>query len=122
MKKYFLFGFLLAIVSIMATGCSSCQSENNKQDNAPAQEQVTNFNADYDGVVPDLTEGAEHVIALQRHAAHTGSQTAHHSHVGLVEAHCLTITTGKYQLVVSVGEHYVNHIVILPDVDGTYAE
>ena len=66
MKKYFLFGFLLAIVSIMATGCSSCQSENNKQDNAPAQEQVTNFNADYDGVVPDLTEGAEHVIALQR--------------------------------------------------------
>ena len=33
MKKFIIFGFLLAIVSIMATGCSSCQSENKKQEN-----------------------------------------------------------------------------------------
>ena len=32
MKKTILLGFLLAIVSIVATGCSSCQSENKKQD------------------------------------------------------------------------------------------
>lgn len=32
MKKFIILGFLLAIVSIMATGCSSCQSENKKQE------------------------------------------------------------------------------------------
>jgi hypothetical protein len=30
--KEFLFGLLLAIVGMLATGCSSCQSENNKQE------------------------------------------------------------------------------------------
>ena len=32
MKKSIIFGLLLAIASITATGCSSCQSENKKQD------------------------------------------------------------------------------------------
>lgn len=31
MKKFIILGLMLAIVSIMATGCSSCQSENKKQ-------------------------------------------------------------------------------------------
>lgn len=35
MKKTILLGLLLAIVSIVATGCSSCQSENKKQENVP---------------------------------------------------------------------------------------
>lgn len=34
MKKSIIFGLLLAIAGIMATGCSSCQSENKKQDAA----------------------------------------------------------------------------------------
>jgi hypothetical protein len=60
--KTFLLGFLLAIVSIVATGCS-CQSENKKQE-APGQEQVTN--ADYDGVIQDFTAGVDNIQALHR--------------------------------------------------------
>jgi len=71
MKKYFLFGFVLAIVSIVATGCSSCQSENKQQDDAPAQEQVSNFGADYDGVVQDFTAGVSHIQALHRQTMFT---------------------------------------------------
>lgn len=61
MKK-FLFGFLLAIVSIMVTGCSSCQSENKKQD--ASKEQVVN--SDYDGVVQDFTAGVAQIVSLHR--------------------------------------------------------
>ena len=51
---------MLAIVSIMATGCSSCQSENNEQ------EQVVTSGSDYDGVVQDFTAGVCHIQALHR--------------------------------------------------------
>ena len=64
MKKFLLFGFLLAIVSIIATGCNSCKSEN-KQD-APTEEQVVINGADYDGVVTDFTAGVSHIQALHR--------------------------------------------------------
>ena len=60
MKKYILMGFLLAIVSIMATGCSSCQSGKQKQD---AVTVVTN---DYDGVTQDFTAGISNIQALHR--------------------------------------------------------
>ena len=64
MKKFLLFGFLLAIVSIMATGCNSCKSEN-KQD-APTEEQVVINSAGYDGVVEDFTAGVSNIQALHR--------------------------------------------------------
>ena len=56
MKKIF-FGLMLAMVSIMATGCSGCQSENKQQ---PV------LTADYDGVVQDFTAGTKHILALHR--------------------------------------------------------
>ena len=56
MKKFLLFGFLLAIVGIVATGCS-CQSENKKQESAYH---------DYDGVVQDFTVGTAKIQALHR--------------------------------------------------------
>ena len=68
MKKILLIGFLLAIVSIIATGCCSCQS-GNKQD-VPAQEQATN-GCDYDGVLPDLVRGVGHIQALHRQTMFT---------------------------------------------------
>lgn len=37
MKKFIFMGLLLAIVSMMATGCSSCQSENTKQGDVGTQ-------------------------------------------------------------------------------------
>lgn len=64
MKKYFLLGFLLTIVGIIATGCSSCQSEN-KQQEVPEKELVSN-GADYDGVLPEFTAGVSHIQALHR--------------------------------------------------------
>lgn len=57
MKKSIILGILLAIVSIMATGCTSCQSENTKQE--------TVYH-DYDGVVQDFTAGVSHIQALHR--------------------------------------------------------
>lgn len=63
MKKFLFFGFLLAIVSIMATGCNSCKSEN-KQD--AQQEQMVINGYDYDGVLPDFTAGVSHIQALHR--------------------------------------------------------
>ena len=62
MKKKVLFGLLLAIACIMVMGCSGCQSGNEEQ---PKEEKGL-FSADYDGVLPDLSQGAEHIIALQR--------------------------------------------------------
>ena len=57
MKKSIILSLLLAIVSIMATGCTSCQSENKKQE--------TVYH-DYDGVVQDFTAGVSHIQALHR--------------------------------------------------------
>lgn len=68
MKKTILLGFLLAIVSIMATGCS-CQSENKKQE-APEQGQVVTA-ADYDGVIQDFTAGVANITALHRQTMFT---------------------------------------------------
>lgn len=64
MKKTFLFGLLLATAFMAGmSSCSGCS------DNAPSggQEQVKNkFQTDYDGVIPDESEAAEHIIAVQR--------------------------------------------------------
>lgn len=57
MKKSIILSLLLAIVSIMATGCTSCQSENTKQE--------TVYH-DYDGVVQDFTAGVSHIQTLHR--------------------------------------------------------
>lgn len=65
MKKIVLFGLLLAIVSIMATGCSGCQSENKEQ----PKESVDNH--DYDGVVQDFTAGVSQIQALHRQTMYT---------------------------------------------------
>ena len=64
MKKFIFISLMLAIVGVMATGCSSCQSENKKQE-APAKEVVVN-SADYDGVVQDFTAGTKNIVALHR--------------------------------------------------------
>lgn len=79
MKKFFILGFLLAIVSIMATGCSSCQSEKKKQVDgiekvdsvAQADSIVSGVAEDYDGVVPDITASVENIIATDRQAMYT---------------------------------------------------
>lgn len=49
----------------MATGCS-CQSENKKQ-----EPRRSVYSTDYDGVLPDLTKGAEHIIATHRQTMFT---------------------------------------------------
>ena len=56
MKKI-LICLTLAIAGMMATGCTSCQSENNKQE--------TVYH-DYDGVVQDFTAGVSHIQALHK--------------------------------------------------------
>ena len=61
MKRIILSCLLLAIVCIMATGCSSCQSENKNQ------EIVYH---DYDGIVQDFTAGVSHIQALHRQNAY----------------------------------------------------
>lgn len=79
MKKFFILGFLLAIVSIMATGCSSCQSEKKKQVDgiekvdsvAQADSVVSVVAEDYDGIVPDITASVENIIATDRQAMYT---------------------------------------------------
>ena len=57
MKKFFFMSLMLAIVGIMATGCSSCESWNNKQESVYH---------DYDGVVQDFTAGVSHIQALHK--------------------------------------------------------
>ena len=61
MKKFIFMGLLLAIVGIMATGCSGCQSEKKEQ-----PKEVAAHSADYDGVLQDFTAGVDHIIALHR--------------------------------------------------------
>ena len=59
MKKFI---YLLALMfSMVLTGCSSCQSDNAKQDN-----EVAVASADYDGVVADFTAGTNNIIALHK--------------------------------------------------------
>lgn len=60
-KKIILSCLLMAIACIMATGCSSCQSENKKQ------EIVYH---DYDGIVQDFTAGVSHIQTLHRQNAY----------------------------------------------------
>lgn len=60
MKKNLFICFVLAIASVMATGCSSCESGNKKQE---TKEVVYH---DYDGVVQDFSAGVEQIQALHR--------------------------------------------------------
>lgn len=62
MKKNLSICLLLAIVSIMATGCNGCQSANKEQ---PKIDDPV-VTSDYDGVVQDFTAGVEHIQALHR--------------------------------------------------------
>ncbi len=62
MKKSILLGLLLAIAGMMVTGCSSCQSEKQKQGESVS----TQIYHDYDGVVLDFTAGVSHIQALHR--------------------------------------------------------
>ena len=58
-----IFFCLLAAIAIMI-GVSSCDGCSKSESSAPSG-QVT-FGADYDGVLPDISEGAEHIIGLHR--------------------------------------------------------
>ena len=67
MKKfYFIMGLMLMVFGMTLSGCSSCQSGNNKQD-AP-KGQVSISATDYDGVVADFTAGVDHIVAMHRQA------------------------------------------------------
>ena len=69
MKKSLFLSLLLAIVSIMATGCSSCQSENKKQENVSETKECVKqdfFTYDYDGVIEAGLLDAEHIISTDR--------------------------------------------------------
>ena len=74
MKKTSMFlGLLLMIISLMATGCSSCQSEKQKQESQNSIAVVDTISAipadvegDCDGVVPELTASVENIIATDR--------------------------------------------------------
>lgn len=74
MKKTSMFlGLLLMIISLMATGCSSCQSEKQKQESQNSIAVVDTVSAipadvegDCDGVVPELTASVENIIATDR--------------------------------------------------------
>ena len=60
MKKFLY--LLVLVLSIVLTGCSSCQSDKAKQETKTTKV----FSADYDGVLPDLSKGASHIIATHR--------------------------------------------------------
>lgn len=68
MKKSLFLCLLLAIVSIMATGCVGCQSEKKEQPKESVNESLYH---DYDGVVQDFTAGVSHVQALHRQTMNT---------------------------------------------------
>ena len=92
MKKfYFILSLMLVVSGMMLTGCSSCQSGNNKQESVYH---------DYDGVAQDFTAGVSHIQALHK-------QTMY----GLIqhlqdEGHTIALN-GKYQ--------WRNSLVILND-------
>ena len=67
------FGLLLMIIGMLATGCSSCQSEKKKQvvesDSVAVIDSTVVIPAvgdDIDGVIPDLTASVENIIATDR--------------------------------------------------------
>lgn len=64
MKKLFIF-LTLVLVSIIVTGCSSCHSENEKQETEKKSEKAM-VQADYDGVVQDFTAGVANIVSLHR--------------------------------------------------------
>lgn len=70
MKKSLFLSLLLAIVSIMATGCVGCQSENKEQPN-----ESVNYH-DYDGVVQDFSAGVSEIQALHRQTMFNLAQQA----------------------------------------------
>ncbi len=59
MKKL-IFCLTLMIIGLTATGCGSCQSENNKQGSGVMAQ------ADYDGVAQDFTSGVANIVALHK--------------------------------------------------------
>lgn len=65
MKKSLYLCLLLAIVSIMATGCAGCQSENKEQ---PKERELYH---DYDGVAQDFTAGVSHIQTMHRQTVYT---------------------------------------------------
>lgn len=81
MKKWICLSLMMAMVCLMATGCSSCQSENKKQ------EVVYH---DYDGVVQDFTAGVSHIQALHRQTMYGMIQHLQD------EGHTIALN-GKYQ-------------------------
>lgn len=60
MRKFLFFSLMLMCVSMMTTGCSSCQSEKQQQDS------VSVSSGDIDGVLPEITASVENVISLDR--------------------------------------------------------
>lgn len=68
MKKSFILCLLLAIVSIVATGCVGCQSEKKEQPN-----EIVTYH-DYDGVVQDFTAGVSQIQALHRQTMYSLAQ------------------------------------------------
>ena len=73
MKRSMFFGLLLMIIGMLATGCSSCQSEKKKQvvesDSVAVIDSTVVIPAvgdDIDGVIPDLTASVENIIATDR--------------------------------------------------------
>ncbi len=61
------------------------------------------------------------VFCVEGHALHARACTSHHADVRLVEAYGASVAVGQDELVRTVGEHYVNHLVVLHDVDGAHA-
>lgn len=54
---------LMAVFCLAVSSCTSCE----KQAPVPDQEHVViNFSTDYDGVLPDLSQGAEHIVSMHR--------------------------------------------------------
>ena len=70
MKKSLFLSLLLAIVSIMVTGCVGCQSEKKEQPNESVDYH------DYDGIVQDFTAGVSHIQALHRQTMFNLAQQA----------------------------------------------
>jgi len=60
MKKIVFLSLMMAIVTSMLVGCSSCDSKN------PKQEKEVVVGGDYDGVVPEFTAGVSHIAAQHR--------------------------------------------------------
>src|SRR5574344_458183 len=60
------------------------------------------------------------IAAVQTHTAYTGGYTTHHAHIFLIEANGATIAVGQEQYIVSVGQSYAHHLVVISDVDSNH--